>query len=192
MDNGLYSNIQTRNTLEHLKECLRIEVISRGGKKKFSWFKVIHRGLFSSRKRFYFWWRVANYLSGLPSNRYQKWSRKINAKIFRKYGADISTYAHIGAGMKVNHCVGIVIRSECIIGRNMNIRQNTTIGRKSSIGDIGIITIGDNVDIGAHSCIIGDIKIGENVTIGAMTFVNKDIPDNSIVYNTVTSIIKEK
>lgn len=50
--------------------------------------------------------------------------------------------------------------------------------------------IGDNVDIGAHSCIIGDINIGHNVTIGAMTFVNKDVPDNSIIYNPVTSVIK--
>lgn len=94
--------------------------------------------------------------------------------------------------MKLNHYIGIVIRSECIIGKNSNIRQNTTIGRKTSNGVIGMTVIGDNVDIGAHSCIIGDINIGHNVTIGAMSFVNKDIPDNSIVYNPVTSVIKSK
>ncbi|WMY47351.1 hypothetical protein RHN82_22875 (plasmid) [Enterobacter cloacae complex sp. EB5] len=52
--------------------------------------------------------------------------------------------------------------------------------------------IGDNVDIGAHSCIIGDVRIGDNVTIGAMTFVNKDVPANSIIYNPVTAVIKSK
>ncbi|TGI31108.1 serine acetyltransferase, partial [Escherichia coli] len=36
------------------------------------------------------------------------------------------------------------------------------------------------------------IHIGHNVTIGAMTFVNKDVPDNSIIYNPVTSVIKTK
>ncbi|MEH6499792.1 MAG: hypothetical protein V7751_10435 [Pseudoalteromonas distincta] len=41
------------------------------------------------------------------------------------------------------------------------------------------ITLGDNVDIGAHTCIIGSgLVIGSNVRIGAMSFVNKDIPDN--------------
>lgn len=88
--------------------------------------------------------------------------------------------------------MGIIIRAECIIGKNANIRQNTTIGRKSSDGIIGMTVIGDNVDIGAHSCIIGDVRIGDNVTIGAMTFVNKDVPANSIIYNPVTAVIKSK
>ncbi|MEB8564653.1 DapH/DapD/GlmU-related protein, partial [Salmonella enterica subsp. enterica serovar Lubbock] len=34
------------------------------------------------------------------------------------------------------------------------------------------IIIGNNVDIGANTCIIGSITIGDNVTIGAMSFVN--------------------
>lgn len=64
------------------------------------------------------------------------------------------------------------------IGRNFTIRQNTTIGSDLK-GDEPLV-IGDNVDIGANSCIIGsDIRIGDNVVIGAMSFVNKNIPDNS-------------
>ena len=192
MNSNHLCSIQTKNTLDHLKECLQVEVINRSGNKKFSWFKVLHRVAFSRKKRFYFWWRIANYMYGLPNKRYKKMARKINENLRYKYGTDMSIAAHIGAGMKINHYLGIVVRSECIIGKNMNIRQNTTIGRKSSQGDIGITSIGDNADIGAHSCIIGDIKIGNNVTIGAMTFVNKDIPDNSVIYNTVSSIIKSK
>ncbi|EPX6645295.1 TPA: serine acetyltransferase [Enterobacter hormaechei] len=185
-------NTSSNESLEHLKECLRIEVINRGGEKKFSWFKVFHRVLFSYKKRFYFWWRLASYLNSSPSKRNKKWARKINANLRCKYGVDISVEANIGAGLKLNHYVGIIIRSECIIGKNANIRQNTTIGRKSSDGIIGMTVIGDNVDIGAHSCIIGDVRIGDNVTIGAMTFVNKDVPANSIIYNPVTAVIKKK
>ncbi|HCW99189.1 MAG TPA: serine acetyltransferase, partial [Pantoea sp.] len=34
------------------------------------------------------------------------------------------------------------------------------------------------------SCIIGDdIYIGNNVLVGAMSFVNKNVPDNSVVLN---------
>ena len=41
------------------------------------------------------------------------------------------------------------------------------------------IVIGDNVDIGAHTCIIGlNVKIGSNVKIGAMSFIMEDVPDN--------------
>lgn len=177
---------------EHLKECLRIEVLNRDGKKKFSWFKVIHRVLFGYKSNYYFWWRLASYMHTLPSPRMQKRARRINHKLLRRYGTDISLEASIGPGMKVNHYVGIVVRAESVIGRNVKLRQNTTIGRKNSEDTSGRIVIGDNVDIGAHSCIIGDITIGDNVTIGAMAFVNKDVPANSVVYCEKSTVVRPK
>lgn len=46
------------------------------------------------------------------------------------------------------------------------------------------IEIGDNVSIGAHTCIISDdLVIGDNVTIGAMSFVNKSIAAGSTFFN---------
>lgn len=46
------------------------------------------------------------------------------------------------------------------------------------------LVIGDNVSVGANSCIIADsLSIGDNVTIGAMSFVNKSIPADSTFYN---------
>lgn len=176
----------------HFKECLRLEVLNRDGKKAFSWFKVLHRALFSYKKRYYFWWRLANYWHTLPSPRYRKWARKINHNLLRKYGADISVAAYIGPGMKINHYVGIVIRAECVIGRRINLRQNTTIGRRDSTDNSGKTFIGNNVDIGAHSCIIGDIHIGDNVIIGAMSFINKSIPQNSVVYCEKVMTIRER
>ena len=178
-----FNVLSTRTPYEHLKECLRIEVISKNGEKEFSWLKIFHRVAFSRKKRFYFWWRIANYLYALSTKRSQKMAGRINYNLRRKYGADISPAAFIGAGMKINHYIGIVIRAECIIGTNLNIRQNTTIGRKDSTSEFGFISIGNNVDIGANSCIIGNIKIGDNVIIGAMSFINKDIPSSVIAYN---------
>lgn len=113
-------------------------------------------------------------------------------RLSEKYGADISVAAHIGKGMKINHYIGIIVRAECVIGENLNIRQNTTIGRKDSLLNDGKTIIGNNVDIGAHSCIIGDVIIGDNVTIGAMSFINKDIPSNITVYTQKTNNLIEK
>ncbi|MOA44951.1 Bifunctional protein GlmU [compost metagenome] len=70
------------------------------------------------------------------------------------------------------------------IGRNFFIRQNTTIGIKTLGLDRYELVIGDNVSVGANSCIIADtLTIGDNVTIGAMSFVNKDIPPGTTFYN---------
>lgn len=57
---------------DHFKECLRLDVIHKGGKKKFSWLIVLHRVLFSYKKKFYFWWRLANYMHTRPSPRLRK------------------------------------------------------------------------------------------------------------------------
>lgn len=89
----------------------------------------------------------------------------------------------------ISHHHGIVINGSAVIGHSLRIRQNTTIGitganiHKEPIS----IIIGNNVSIGANSCIISDkIRIGDNVVIGAMSFVNKDIPSNTTVYSEKT------
>lgn len=172
-----------RPQLAFLKECLRIEVINRAGKKKFSWLRVMHRLLTSPDKRFYFWWRLASYFHQTDNKLLRKRARKINRKLCRKYSIDIALDAEIGPGMKINHGFGIVIRPECKIGSRLNIRHGVTIGRKTN-GDVsGRTIIGDNVDLGAHTLIIGDVNIGNNVVIGAGTFVNRHIPDNATVFN---------
>jgi len=41
--------------------------------------------------------------------------------------------------------------------------------------------IGNNVNIGSNSCIIGHVTIGDNVIIGAGSIVVKDVPSNVVV-----------
>lgn len=80
----------------------------------------------------------------------------------------------------LNHPWSSVIMARKV-GKHFTIRQNTTIGRsKTGYPDL-IPTIGDNVDVGANSVIIGDINIGNNVVIAAGSVVIHDVPDNCMV-----------
>ena len=96
------------------------------------------------------------------------------------FGIDIPDEVTIGTGLRVYHGMGLVVHTECMIGINVLLRHNTTIGQKHENGKVP--SIGDNVDIGAHSIILGDIKIGNNCIIGAGTFIDKDLPNDSIAY----------
>lgn len=101
-------------------------------------------------------------------------------------GVDIPPKVIIGSGLQIWHGMGLVINKKVIIGKNCVLRHTTTIGNKVSGG--GCPIIGDNVEIGAHSIIIGDIKIGNNVIIGAGSIVTKSLPDNSIAFGNPINI----
>lgn len=159
-----------------LREYWRIEVIR---KDKFSWRRLLTNKS-NRRRNFLFWWRLANEMHKHGSRRYQKVASRIGDKLKEKYAADVELGAIIGPGLHIPHHTGVVISKRARIGSNCVIRQNTTIGAVQGMKENAVITIGDNVDIGANSCLIGSINIGNNVTIGAMSFVNKDIPANSV------------
>ena len=53
------------------------------------------------------------------------------------------------------------------------------------------ITIGDNVWIGAHVCVLPGVTIGNNCIIGAGSVVNKDIPEGSLAFGNPCRIIRK-
>ena len=172
-----------------LKQCLLAEV--QKGEKPFSWVRTIHRAIKCQDRRFYFWFRIWCYLYQTDKFGLKKIAKKRMAILNFKYSSDIHPAAKIDAGLSLRHLTGVIIRADCIIRKNAVIRQGVTIGMRKST-DTGYVKIGDNVEIGANTCIIGDIRIGDNVTIGALTLVNKDIPNNHIVYSQNTLVFKNK
>lgn len=127
-----------------------------------------------------FWFRIAQFLYAQRNRLLTSLAKGVNRRLMKKYGVEIMLGAQIEEGLWVGHPMGIVINSKCIIGKNFEIRQNTTIGTTAIDSDSRLpIVIGDNVSVGANSCIVGNgLRIGSNVNIGAMSFVNKDVPSD--------------
>lgn len=174
----------------HLYECLHCEVMR--SNKPFSWLRTLQRAIKHPERRYIFWWRIASYLYHSKNKFRVKLAKRINRNLISRYGTEIELGAQIGVGMTFAHHYGIVISQHSIIGKNLHVRQNVTIGAKTGTGLCAII-LGDNVRIGANSCIINDnIKIGSNVDIGAMTYINKNIPDNCIIYTQKTNLLVMK
>lgn len=99
----------------------------------------------------------------------------INFKIISEWisGCDLPINTSIGIGLRIYHPSGIAINDLTTIGKNVTLRQNSTIGHKIAGGKCPII--GDNVDIGANVCIIGDVQIQGNNYIGAGSVVVDDV-----------------
>lgn len=115
--------------------------------------------------------------------------RMIYGRYIIKYGVDIGAKVEIGPGFILRHLGGIAIRNEVVIGHDVEILQGVTIGYERRGKRKGSPNIGNYVWIGSNSVIVGDIKVGNNVLIAPNTFVNFDVPDNSIVIGSPGKII---
>ena len=108
----------------------------------------------------------------------------------RWYGIQIELNTKIEDGFYIGHFGNIVISGNTIIGKNCNISQGVTIGSTNRGKMKGSPIIGNEVWIGANAVLVGKVNIGNNVLIAPNSFVNFNVPNNSIVYGN-PGIIKE-
>jgi serine O-acetyltransferase len=98
-----------------------------------------------------------------------------------KYGFQIYPETQIGDGFYLGHWGSLVINPNTKIGKNCNIAQGVTIGQQNRGKNTGIPVIGNEVWIGANAVIVGGVMIGNNVLIAPNSYVNFDVPSDSVV-----------
>jgi putative colanic acid biosynthesis acetyltransferase WcaB len=109
-------------------------------------------------------------------------------------GIELPRKTTVGEGLSLYHGQALVVNKGTIIGNNCVLRNSTTIGHKKlADGTFSACPrIGNNVDIGANVCIIGDISIGDNVIIGAGSVVTKDVPADCVVVGNPARVLEKK
>jgi acetyltransferase-like isoleucine patch superfamily enzyme len=91
----------------------------------------------------------------------------------------------IGAFSYINARYGVEIQEGAQVGSHCSIYSWSTIDNKK-----GKITIKKNAKIGSHSLVMPGVTIGENAVIGAFSFVNTDIPDNTLAVGVPAKVVK--
>jgi len=142
---------------------------------------------------FIFLFRISHFLSSYKLTKLIGFPFRLFYIIISEYvyGVEIKDTTQIGYGLILHHRGhGTVIGPAAIIGDYVSIRHNTTIGGVTYNGVGKRPKIGNNVEIGPGSCILGGIIIGNNVKIGANSVVVKDVPDNCIIAGNPAKIIR--
>lgn len=117
-------------------------------------------------------WRVSNWL----------WlaDRTDLARLLQSLSSDtlqvsIHPSASIGTSVFLDHATGIIIGAHAVVGCEVTIMQNVTIGRKQAMPGRAP-RIGRGVLITSGASILGDISIGDFAKIGAGSVVEHDVP----------------
>jgi len=117
----------------------------------------------------------------IKDSKLTKWNWMVQGVKNLKLGKDTD----IGAFVYINATEGVVMEDGVQIGSHCSIYSISTIDNKK-----GKVVLKKNCKLGTHSVIMPGVTVGENSIIGAFSFVNKDVPNNVVVFGVPAKIIK--
>ena len=117
-------------------------------------------------------YRVAHFLwrekFKLLARIYSNWVRAVT-------GIEIHPGARIGRRFFIDHGMGVVIGETAIVGDDVMIYHDVTLGSRTFTKSKRHPTIGDGVVIGSGARVIGNITIGAGARISANSVVVRDV-----------------
>jgi serine O-acetyltransferase len=102
---------------------------------------------------------------------------------------DIHPAATIGCRVFIDHGVGVVIGETAVIGNDVLIYQQVTLGGVSLSHGKRHPTVENSVVVGAGAKVLGNITLGEGSRVGANSVVLKDVPPHSTAVGIPARII---
>ena len=129
------------------------------------------------------------------AHKFHTWGLKLLARMISYLtriitGIEIHPAAQIGRRFFIDHGEGVVIGETTIIGDDVLIYQQVTLGGTGNDHGKRHPTIGNHVIIGAGAKVLGDIIIADHVRIGAGSVVIEDVPSHSTVVGVPGRIVQ--
>ncbi len=96
-------------------------------------------------------------------------------------GIEIHPAAQLGRRIIIDHGMGVVIGETAVVGDDVYLYHQVTLGGTSSVRGKRHPTIGRNVIVGAGAKILGDILVGDGARVGANAVVVQDVQPGTTV-----------
>jgi len=111
-------------------------------------------------------YRIANFL----------WRAKLKlaARIY-------ANWVRTATGIEIDHGMGVVIGATAIIGDDVMLYHDVTLGARGIEVGKRHPTIQNNVTIGAGARVLGNVTVGEGSRISANAVITKDLPARSML-----------
>jgi serine O-acetyltransferase len=115
----------------------------------------------------------------------------LQSRASQVFQVDINPAVVMGKGIMLDHGTGLVIGETAVVGDNVSMLQNVTLGGTGKSDQDRHPKIGNGVLIGAGAKVLGNIKIGDCSRIGAGSVVLKEVPPRVTVAGVPAKVIGE-
>ncbi|MFT5390126.1 MAG: serine O-acetyltransferase [Gammaproteobacteria bacterium] len=103
------------------------------------------------------------------------------SRISRVFAVDIHPAARIGVGIMIDHATSVVIGETAVVGDNVSILHEVTLGGTGKDSGDRHPKIGSGVLIGAGAKLLGNVNVGVGAKIGAGSVVLNDVSPHCTV-----------
>ena len=100
----------------------------------------------------------------------------LHHRIAEVFSVDIHPAARIGKGIFIDHATGVVIGETAVVGDNVSLLHEVTLGGTGKERGDRHPKVGNGVLIGAGAKILGNVRIGDGAKIGAGSVVLDHVP----------------
>ena len=107
-------------------------------------------------------------------------------------GVDIHPAATLGRRLFIDHAEGVVIGETAVVGEDVLIYHQVTLGGTSTEPGKRHPTVGDRAVLGAGAKILGPVVVGADAKIGANAVVVRDVPDGKVAVGVPARLVGEK
>ncbi len=115
----------------------------------------------------------------------------LQSRASQVFQVDINPAVPMGKGIMLDHGTGLVIGETAVVGDNVSMLQNVTLGGTGKSDQDRHPKIGNGVLIGAGAKVLGNIIIGDCSRIGAGSVVLKEVPPRVTVAGVPAKVIGE-
>jgi serine O-acetyltransferase len=100
----------------------------------------------------------------------------LQGRVSELFGVDVHPGARIGKGIMIDHASSVVIGETAVVGDDVSILHEVTLGGTGAEESDRHPKIGNGVLIGAGAKVLGNIKVGDHARIAAGSVVLNDVP----------------
>ncbi|KDD75251.1 hypothetical protein H632_c785p1 [Helicosporidium sp. ATCC 50920] len=114
----------------------------------------------------------------------------LQSRVADVFAVDIHPAARVGWGVMVDHATGVVVGETAVVGDNVSLLHQTTLGGSGTGRGSRHPLIGNGVVLGAGVSILGPVIVGAHSKVGAGSVVLTDLPGSVVAVGVPARIVR--